>query len=215
MKKLIVICVVIFGIYAALLAANPSRQSYVAGLKNQQTQEIWVNSNGWHTGIIVPIARIPQNLLPEKTAFSDNIFLEMGWGDAGFYQAEEITTVMALRALFSPSPSVVHLVGFNAAPAEYFPAARVIRLHITQEGFIRLMKFMDASISRAPSIALHRQEGLYGNSRFYAGSGTYSVVHTCNHWAADGLKTAGIPLTPWYAATSGALMWQLQRYAAH
>lgn len=213
MKKLLTLLVLCACAYAAALLANPSRADYMSALQNASTRSIWVSSNGWHTGIIVQTADIPPPLLREKAPFMGERFVEMGWGDAGFYQAEEITTQLAAKALLVPSPSAVHLVGFSAEPSQYFTASEVLHLRVSEAGFARLLEFMDNSISRAPSAAIKRSEGLYGNSRFVAGSGHYSAVRTCNHWAADALQAAGVPLTPWYAATSSALMWQLRRYA--
>lgn len=213
MKKLLFILLLCFAAYAAALAANPPRAHYLDTLKDQPTRSIWVSSNGWHTGIIVPMADISANMLPQKSTFTGEAYLEMGWGDAGFYQAEEITTSLAARALLVPSASAVHLVGFAPPPAHYFASSDVLRLSISVEGFTRLLHFMQASIAPRPSNAIYREKGLYGNSRFYEGAGEYSALHTCNHWAADALRAAGIPLTPWYAATSGTLMWQLRRYA--
>lgn len=212
-KKFLLLLVLCVAAYIWALTTNPSREEYFRTLEALPTHDIWVSSNGWHTGIIVPLNQIPAALMPEKSAFAGEVYLEMGWGDAGFYQAEDITTGLALEALFSPTPSAVHLVGFSAEPRHFFAASQVLQLRVSEAGFMQLLEFMDASLSRKPSPAITRTEGLYGNSRFYAGSGEYTALHTCNHWAAHALVTAGVPITPWYAATTSALMWQLQRYA--
>lgn len=215
MKKVILVLIALFLCYLAALLANPPRDEYFAALSGQSAYTVWVSSNGWHTGIIVPTELIPRDLLPEKRDFPTAAYLEIGWGDAGFYQAETITTSIALKALFLPTPSVVHMVGFSTAPEEYFTASDVLRFEVGEEGFRRLLQALDASVGHGETGAVHRKKGLYGDSRFYAGRGNYSALHTCNHWAADMLTQAGIPITPWYAATSGTLMWQLRRYATH
>lgn len=215
MKKFFLILIAGFLCYLAALLANPPREDYFATLSGQPAHSIWVSSNGWHTGIIVPTELIPRELLPEKRDFPTAAYLEIGWGDAGFYQADTITTSLALKALFLPTPSVIHLVGFTTPPEEYFAASDVLRFEVSPEGLQRLLKALDASIAHNETGAVKRKKGLYGESKFYAGRGDYSAFHTCNHWAADVLTQAGIPITPWYAATSGTLMWQLRRYATH
>lgn len=214
MKKLILVLIALFLSYLAALLANPPRDDYFAALTGQPTRTIWVSSNGWHTGIIVPTELIPRELLSEKRDFPTAAYLEIGWGDAGFYQADAITSSIALKAVFLPTPSVVHVVGFSTAPEDYFAASDVLRFEISEAGLERLLQALDASIAHNETGAVKRSKGLYGESRFYAGRGNYSALHTCNHWAADMLTRAGIPITPWYAATSGTLMWQLRRYAS-
>lgn len=213
MKKFLLILIVILGgLWLLASKANPPRESYMASLQGQPTRSIWVNSNGWHTGIIVQTSDIPAGVLPAKSLFGAAQYLEMGWGDEGFYRAEEITTDLAMDALFSDTPSVVHMVGFSTPPKTYFSSSKVLELRVTEEGLRRLLRFMNASVSRTGGTQ-PLGPGLYGDSRFFSGIGSYSALHTCNHWAAQALLEAGIPITPWYAATSSALMWQLARYA--
>ena len=213
MKKLLCLFALAGLVYGWALLANPSRGDYFATLQPDATQTIWISSNGWHTGIIVPIDKIPRHLLPEKADFPYATYLEMGWGDAGFYQAEDITTSLAVRALLTPTPSVVHLAGFRDTPETMFPHSTVMALPVSDAGMLRLLEGMHAGIARdgRPRAPVLRQ-GLYSHSAFYPGVGEYSLLHTCNHWAADRLAEAGIPLTPWYAATTGALLWQAERY---
>ena len=52
----------------------------------------------------------------------------MGWGDDGFYRSDKITTGVTLKALFWPTPSVLHVVGFNDAPESYFVESKVVRM---------------------------------------------------------------------------------------
>lgn len=212
-RKLFALAALLAALWFWASLANPPRGAYMATLAGQPTRTVWVGSNGWHTGIIVDMQAIPAGMLPQKAGFATERYLEMGWGDAGFYQAQEITTTLALDALLRPTPSAVHLAGFSAEPAAYFRHSEVLRLRVSEQGFHRLLRFMEASIGPMPSPAITRTEGLYGNSRFRAGVGEYSALRTCNHWAAEALREAGVPVTPWYAATSAALMWQLRRYA--
>ncbi|MCV5148187.1 DUF2459 domain-containing protein, partial [Escherichia coli] len=61
---------------------------------------MYIVSHGWHTGIVVPAANV-NRVLPQLDArFAQPKWYEIGWGDKGFYQAQEITSSLTLQAMF-------------------------------------------------------------------------------------------------------------------
>ncbi len=85
---------------------------------------IFVTSNGWHSGIVVARADLPEAAIPEIADFPDAVFFEFGWGDAAYYPARRPTFDLAMRAAL-PGPAVVHLLGLIAHPSAVFPTATV------------------------------------------------------------------------------------------
>src|SRR5690242_13155396 len=86
--------------------------------------EIYIVNHGYHAGIAVPRAALAEQASRQglralgyvMTRFADFDWLEIGWGDEGFYRyvptADSLTMELALRALFRPgNPSVLHVVG--------------------------------------------------------------------------------------------------------
>jgi uncharacterized protein (TIGR02117 family) len=168
---------------------------------------IYLANHGWHTGLIVARKDIPTNAWPAARDFATFEYLEVGWGDDGFYRAEKITSGITLKALFWPTPSVLHVVGFNGAPVDYFSSSKVFRVELTPEGFERLCRFIDtayARTSRGTTIPLG--PGLYGTSEFYRADGSYYFPRSCNYWTASALRTAGCPVRPLCSVTAGCLM---------
>jgi hypothetical protein len=49
---------------------------------------------------------------------------------------------------------------------------------------------------------------LYGDSRFYPGRESFSLLRTCNVWTAQGLRDAGLPVSD--AITREGLMSQVR-----
>ena len=79
-------------------------------IDNSTWNEVYVVNHGWHTGFVIPASGIHQ-LIPElKNRFGNAPYIEFGWGDNEFYQAEEITSGITLKAIFLPTDSVVHAV---------------------------------------------------------------------------------------------------------
>jgi hypothetical protein len=105
------------------------------------TTEVFIVSHGYHAGIAVPRAALAEQASRRglsalgyvATRFADFDWLEIGWGDEGFYRyvptAESLTVALALRALFRPgNPSVLHVVGVKNDPREMFANSEVVRV---------------------------------------------------------------------------------------
>src|SRR5512134_2361869 len=79
----------------------------------EPVKPIYVINHGWHTGIAVRRADLPDGVRPEGADVADSEYVEVGWGDRAFYMAPEGTVGLALKAVFWPSPGVLHVVGFD------------------------------------------------------------------------------------------------------
>ena len=174
---------------------------------------IHVVSHGWHTGVIVSRADIPTNVWPAQRDFAEFESIEVGWGDDGFYRADEITTGITLKALFWPTPSVLHVVGFNGLPEREFPQSKVIRVELSEEGFVKLCARMDDEFTKtARGQTIPLGPGLYGESEFYRANQNYYFPKTCNWWTARTLRAAGCPITPLRSVTAGSVMRQVKKF---
>ncbi len=144
-------------------------------------------------------------------------WVEIGWGDENFYRnvpsASLSTMPHVLRALLLPgNASVLHIVGIVGDPRLVFTGSDGQRLAISHEGMDRMIRAMERSfrvdLQGAPTML---GPGLYGPSAFFAANGRYHLFHVCNHWLANRLADAGLPLAPVEATLSGGLMYDLRR----
>jgi uncharacterized protein (TIGR02117 family) len=187
------------------------------------TIEIFVVSNGYHTGVALPRAALAETAsrrghgaliaVTQRFAYP---WIEIGWGDEGFYRqvptVNDLTLPIALRALFRPgNPSVLHVVGVATDPAAVFPQAELVAIPLSAAGFERLAAKLDATFARPDGTALQDLgKGLYGPSLFYPAVGRFSILRVCNHWIANLLDAAGLPTTPVLATLSPGLMLDLR-----
>ena len=196
-----------------LAAALPKLVSVSAAAKSLQDEchSIFVADHGWHTGLILLAQDFDPRVSLRTTYFDGKQWLEFGWGDAAFYQADEISFTLALRALLSPTDAVMHVYGFNGAPPRNFSKSEVVRLRVATAGYQRMMAFIRDSFARdADQHVEPIKQGLYGRSHFFKALGSYSMFRTCNTWTAEALQAAGLDVDPGSAATSGELMSQLK-----
>ena len=143
--------------------------------------------------------------------FRDYDYLEIGWGDEGFYRgAAEFDLAgsqAALRALFGPAnPSALHIVGLTRPPDEVFTRSHVRPIDLSVRGAEHLARFIAATFAVQPSgLPEELGPGLYGPSLFYRAAPAYSLSHTCNHWVAEGLNAAGLGVSMFPATLSAGL----------
>lgn len=105
---------------------------------------VYVVNQGWHTGIVFQRSDIDtaiwQALKNDTSGFQ---YLEVGWGDADFYQAENTTIWMGAKALFWPTSSVLHVAGFDWPVEQYFRGYDIFEIRLSEEGFRNLCTFMN------------------------------------------------------------------------
>lgn len=169
--------------------------------------EIYVVSHGWHSGLVLPAKTIQMRLPVLKERFGNTPLIEFGWGDKGFYQASEITTGLAFRAMFWSSGSVIHAVAVPADVKGFFPGSEVRKLCLSDAALTSMLDFIEGSFSRnQQGEIVAMKNGIYGNSQFYDGVGYYHMFNTCNKWTAKGLSSAGMDISPVFKLTAGSIM---------
>jgi uncharacterized protein (TIGR02117 family) len=173
----------------------------------QDTAEVFILNHGWHTGTVVSADDLNRLMPALSKRFKNNTYYEIGWGDAGFYQAQQITLGLTLRAMFWSSGSVLHVVGFNGAPAHYFKKSAIKILKVNQDNYQNLLSYIKSSFMLDEKGELISQQvGIYGDSQFYAAVGGYHLFNTCNKWTAKALLSAGLPINPPFKLTAQSVM---------
>ncbi len=168
---------------------------------------LFVVNHGWHTGLIIPANFLNQTIPELKDRFSDAAYYEIGWGDKGFYQAQEITTSLTLQAMFWSEGAVMHVVTIPDSPSKYFAQSEVVGTCLTNEQISSLSSFVSKSFANDNQGHIVRlKQGIYGNSQFYNGEGRYYLLNTCNKWTAKGLQSAGMDISPSLTLTAGSVM---------
>ncbi len=168
---------------------------------------MYIVGHGWHTGIVIPALAI-QNKLPQlKQRFPSAPFLEIGWGDQGFYQANEITSKLTLQAIFWPTESVVHVVAVPEEPYRYFSSSEVVKICLAKNRFDSLLQFLENSFYKTVDKNIDpTKHGIYGDSQFYTGEGDYYLMNTCNKWTAKALASSGFDIGTTFKLSSESVM---------
>lgn len=155
---------------------------------------LYVVNHGWHTGLVIRRGDIPDGLWPEQRQAPPGEYLEVGWGQREFYQTRDPSLLQALGAALWPAPSILHLVGFNGPVAVRFPYSEVVALQLDAAAMTRVAQYISDAYERNAAGGIIRMgQGLYGDSRFFAGREKFHLFRTCNVWTARALRLAGCP----------------------
>jgi uncharacterized protein (TIGR02117 family) len=207
----------------AVLTARSGDPALWPSAPGEPRVEIFVVSHGYHSGLVLPRQTLAQAaggdaaLAAVSQRFAGFHWLEIGWGDEGFYRhvpdAASLTVGLAIRALLRPgNPSVVHVVGLPGHPRETFPHADLVRIELSSHGWARMLDRLEASFNKGEGAATPEPlgPGLYGPSLFYRATGAFHVFNVCNHWVARLLSAAGVPTAPVLATLPSGLFLDLQ-----
>ncbi len=181
--------------------------------KTQAYKTIYLVGHDWHAGIVVKRSDIPEDTWPEHKDFTENEYLEIGWGEQNYYQKSDPSLGDAIKAGLWPTSSVLHIAGFNGAITSYFPNSKIIKINLSYQGFKKLCQYIKASYAKdryGQSIKL--SPGLYGNSHFYLAKDSYHAFRTCNVWAAKALQAAEYPISPASSLIVESLMSQAAKH---
>ncbi len=206
---------------SVLLVVTAGCHTAVKGLyppePGQKQHEIYIVNNHWHTGITLNSRDLTPKLLDLIGRKPDSGWIDIGWGDQGFYTAKEVTTGLSLEAMFYSRGSVLHVWTLPDEPRRFYElySVELYRLHISEAGHANLMKRLEETFATdAAGRSIYIQPGLFDQSDFYLARGRYGVFHTCNHWLADTLRTTGFPITPFWALTADNVGWQINHFGS-
>ena len=168
---------------------------------SERSQVVYVVRRGWHSGVALAAADWPQRDSPLLSAFADARYLEFGWGDADFYQADEATASMGISAA-----TVMEVVPLQAAPPPETGDFETVAVHVTIAELKAIVSSLDASFVQpiSPTGKTYRTAG--GEARFFHARGNFYLFRMCNRWTAELLQRAGCAVSPRLTLTAGQVI---------
>jgi hypothetical protein len=184
--------------------------------KPGQGVAIFLVDNGFHSDLAIPRAAILAHggtLARAVAATTSAPWVLVGWGDARFYEDQspwQGRIFDGLRALLGGRPTVVHLEGVGMSPDRAWRDG-VHHIVVSPAGLAALLIRADRAFrlggDGAPvpvAIAAGSGEG------FFESGEDFSLLHLCNHWTAQLLHAAGLPVTPVVDTVPAGLVADLQ-----
>jgi hypothetical protein len=171
---------------------------------------IYVARRGWHIDIGFVAAELTPPLVSLHAAFPGLRFLSFGFGDRHYLDARN-KNFPALLAAVWPGPGLILATGLSASPEEAFGATQVIRISVSEAAAQAAQTYIWQSLLSNAGVVLPYADGPYEGSRYYSSTQRYSGFHTCNTWAAEVLRAAGLPVHSRGVLLAGQLWAQVKR----
>ena len=200
--------------YAAAGMVGGAIPSNTGWTEPEEGVRIYVESNGVHTGLIVPVAAAgvdwrdlvrPEDLADPRYAGLSH--LSFGWGERTFYLETptwaDLKTRTILAAAVGSTRTLMHV---DHLP-EPRPADDTRAITLRPEEYRRLAAFIRGTFRMEHG---HRPAHLPGYStydNFYEARGRYSAIETCNAWTGDALRHAGVRIGAWTPFPVTVLGW--------
>jgi uncharacterized protein (TIGR02117 family) len=174
---------------------------------------IYVETNGHHTGIVIPVAAagIDLSLTFRPTDLGDKRlagnWLGVGWGDRDFYLNTptwaDLSPRTALSALIGSGRTLLHVDHLD----QPYPGDDQRAVRISRAEYTRLIAQIMGSLKRGEDGRPVAIPGYADRDLFYEAKGHYSLLRTCNGWTAETLAGAGIKAPLWTPFSGGVMRW--------
>lgn len=185
-----------------------------AQVSGQDSISVYLVKENWHTGLMIPVNDFTKKILPVFSYFEGFEYVDIGWGDADFYQSEGFNICLAANAILFPTPSVLRIDGYRFS-IERVIAWRefAIQFILTEEMFLRMADFINQSFKYNDykevviSSRVKEKPIIFFKSVHY-----YFFTRTCNTWAAEAIQSAGFEIDTFGLVTAGQLYSKLKRF---
>jgi hypothetical protein len=192
MTRLILMPVLILLLLQAC-SAMPQQRAHECATRAASRTTMFVARRGWHIDIGFSTLDLEAPLASLRADFPGSRYVFFGFGDRHYLIAKHKNFPGMLAALW-PGAGMVLATRLAAAPEEAFGAEHVIRLQISAADALAAQRFVWNSLLKENGAPTFYAKGPYEGSLFLGAVPKYSAVHTCNTWAAEVLRAAGLPV---------------------
>ena len=189
--------------------ANRNLQLYLQQY-DSYPHAVYVIDHGIHTAIVMQSMQVLPAIGLQDSIYSQYRYVEIGRGDAGFYQDTEEKLSTALAALFYSTPAVLHLRGYSRPPYRRYPQSRTLEVRLSRIALQKLVDALADSFAMENGVAIAVGEGVDERSGFFEAQGNYHLFYTCNNWTAEMIELADYPLNHRWAFFAGSVMKQIE-----
>jgi hypothetical protein len=184
-------------------------------LSPDSLRSIYIVRRGWHTGIVIAVQDWPNPNWALLADFPGAEYLEFGWGDERFYQAEPETFWSGVRAALWPTSSVIHTIGSRDPIATNAQAEEVVQLRIPAGQLREIAWAIEMEFAGTdPEPTGQMLKSAPTPNRFYKAKRSFYFPRMCNWWVAKRLQQTGCPVRAWTVLTAARTMNEARECAA-
>lgn len=165
-----------------------------------------VIANPFHSDLVFPVTGSGVDWAEVFGLPPEARYVAIGWGNRRFYmetpQLRDLKLGTVAAALTGTGDSVLHVAWFDGMPV----GREVHALNVTPATATALVQYVAGFVTRDATGHVERFEASYGSDdAFFAASGRWSPILTCNEWLGRGLRSAHIRTGIWTPFADGIL----------
>jgi hypothetical protein len=213
LRPLLSLCATV--LLASMLASCASNEAcYEPTTPRESLRSVYVIKRAWHTGVAVAAADWPNRDWSVLRDFPDSDYLEFGWGDARFYQAEEESLWLGIRAAFFSTASAIHVIGFDRPARDGLLADEVIEVRISTEGLTQLAQSIEREFEQSEPVATGASLNAAPQpNKFYSAKRRFFFPRMCNWWTAKRLEESSCPIAAWSVISADRIIREARGFA--
>lgn len=173
---------------------------------------VYIVNQNMHTGIVIPVEDIPEQIFPAVRHFRKYRFIDIGWGEERYYQKPDDSLLDGARAILLRNSSVIRIEGYRGTAGNFIDwSDYTIEITLSRIQYTQLLEFIGRSFllgsDGEPVTASQKHSG---SIIFFKSIHTYHLFNTCNTWVSDALIYAGLELPASVVVTRMQLYKQIQ-----
>jgi hypothetical protein len=177
--------------FALSVAACSSTVAPTCPLPAANTGIVYVVGRGWHADIGIPADELTGPLTFYRDMFPGARTIIFGYAKRTFITAPAHTISEYILGPV-PGPAIIDVSAITDSPLEAYEPGSTIVLSLPPGGARLVSDFiwndLDKTSTGQPRLVA---KGSYPGSLLYGARSEYSLLHTCNNWAASLLQVAG------------------------
>jgi uncharacterized protein (TIGR02117 family) len=176
---------------------------------------VYVVRREHHSGIAIAVADWPDPSWSVLAELPRARFVEFGWGDAVYYQAEKKTLRMTLAAILWPTASVMEVLAVDDVSQVASRDYEATEIRVSAEELATLAaSIADSFAPRSPKSTGTVLVTTAGESRFFPAKGEFHFFRMCNRWTTERLASIGCAIRPWPVISATRALSEARRCAA-
>ena len=165
-----------------------------------------VIANPFHSDLVFPVTGAGVDWSELFGLPPEARYVAIGWGNRRFYmetpRLSDLKLATVAAALTGTGDSVLHVAWFDGMPV----GDEVHALNVTEAEATALVNYVAGFATRDKTGHVDRFDVSYGpDDAFFAASGRWSPILTCNEWLGRGLRSAHIRTGIWTPFADGIL----------
>jgi uncharacterized protein (TIGR02117 family) len=173
---------------------------------------IYVVRRRWHIDVGFSVQALPAPLAATALrGFPRARYVFFGFGDRRYLLAKHHGAPVLLAALW-PGPALILVTEIEASPTQAFGESQVVELSLAPQQARAVQAFIWGSLTKdADGTVSTYARGPYAGSTYFAAVPRYSAFHTCITWAAEALRSGGLPIRSRLTLVAGQLWRQVRK----